>query len=74
MPFVATIRDHKIQVYWDDLAEYFIAEIPEIFSCAADGTSPCNAVLNFENTFAVLRNAYAETGLEFTKSSPGRGL
>jgi predicted RNase H-like HicB family nuclease len=32
-----TIKDYAVQVTWDDRAGYFVAEIPEILTCAADG-------------------------------------
>ena len=58
-----TIKDYAIQVTWDDRAGYFVAEIPEIPTCAADGKTQAEALANLEETFAVLKEAYLEEGL-----------
>jgi predicted RNase H-like HicB family nuclease len=58
-----TIKDYAIQVYWDDRAKYFVAEVPEIPTCAADGATQAEALANLEETFAVLKEAYAEEKL-----------
>jgi predicted RNase H-like HicB family nuclease len=59
------IKDYSVHVYWDDRAEYFVAEIPEIPTCAADGFTQGEALANLEETFAVLKEAYAEEKLPF---------
>jgi predicted RNase H-like HicB family nuclease len=60
---MSTIKNYAVQVYWDDRAEYFVAEIPEIPTCAADGTTPAEALSNLEQTFAVMKEAYHEDRL-----------
>jgi predicted RNase H-like HicB family nuclease len=65
MTKMTTIKDHDVRIYWDDQVGYFVAEIPEICSCAADGSTQGEAVSNLEVTFAVLKEAYAELGLDF---------
>jgi predicted RNase H-like HicB family nuclease len=70
MPHTTTIKDYDIHVYWDNRAEYFVAEIPEILTCAADGTTQAEAVSKLAETFAVLKEAYAEEGLPIPKPNP----
>jgi predicted RNase H-like HicB family nuclease len=70
MPNITTIKDYDVHVYWDNRAEYYVAEIPEIYSCAADGPTHGEAVSNLEETFAVLKEAYAEEKLNFPRPSP----
>jgi predicted RNase H-like HicB family nuclease len=66
-----TINDYVIQVYWDNRAEYFVAEIPSIPTCAADGSTQAEALANLEETFAVLKEAYCEEGVVIpTPTSP----
>jgi predicted RNase H-like HicB family nuclease len=65
-----TIKDYDVHVYWDSRAEYYVAEIPEIYSCAADGPTQSEAVSNLEETFAVLKEAYVEEKLNFPTPSP----
>lgn len=54
------IKDYPVQTYWDNRAGYFVAEILEIPTCAADGATPGEAYANLEETFAVLKEAYQE--------------
>jgi predicted RNase H-like HicB family nuclease len=60
-----TSKEFDIHVSWDSRAEYFVAEIPTIFTCAADGATQSEALANLEETFAVLKEAYLEDGLTF---------
>src|SRR5665213_3597801 len=70
MPNLTTIKDYDVHVYWDDRAEYFVAEVPEIPTCAGDGTTQAEAMANLEETFAVLKEAYAEEGLPIPQPKP----
>lgn len=65
-----TIKDYAIQVYWDERAGYFVAEIPEVPTCAADGATRADAIANLEETFAVLKEAYAEEGMTMPQPDP----
>jgi predicted RNase H-like HicB family nuclease len=59
----ASFKDYDVRLYWDDRASYFVAEVAEIPTCAADGTTPSEALANLEGTFAILKRAYAEQKL-----------
>lgn len=60
-----TIKDYPVQMYWDERAGYYVAEILEIPTCAADGATANEAYANLEETFAVLKEAYQEEKLSF---------
>ena len=70
MPEVTTIKDYDIHVYWDSRAEYFVAEIQEIYTCAADGATQAEALSNLEETFAVLKEAYTEESMPLPGPNP----
>jgi predicted RNase H-like HicB family nuclease len=70
MPARTTIKDYDVHVYWDDRAEYFVAEVPEIPTCAADGPTPSEAIANLEETFAVVKESYAEEGMSVPAPKP----
>ena len=64
------IKDYAVQIYWDDRGNYFVAEIPEIPTCAADGTTQAQAIANLEKTFAVMKEAYEESDLAMPAPGP----
>ena len=67
---LTTIKDYAVQIYWDEPREYFVAEVPEIPTCAADGATQAESIANLEETFAVLKEAYAEEGLSLPEPNP----
>lgn len=67
-----TIKDYAVQVYWDERAKYYVAEIPDIPTCAADGATHAEAMANLAATFAVLKEAYLEE--EMTLPAPNPNL
>ena len=71
IPALTAIKNFGIHIYWDRRSKYFVAEIPEIHSCAADGATQAQAIANLEETFAVLKEAYVEGRLDFPKPNSG---
>ena len=39
---------YKIEIYWSEADESFIAEAPELSGCMADGETPGQALYNVE--------------------------
>lgn len=39
---------YKIEIYWSEADECFIAEVPELSGCMADGETPGQALYNVE--------------------------
>lgn len=60
-----SIKDYAVSLTWDDRAGYYVAEIPDISTCSADGPTPADAIAALEETFAVMKEAYAEEKLAF---------
>ncbi len=57
---------YEIIVYWSDEDNSFIAEVPELPGCMADGRSPIEAVKNAE----IIIKEWIETAKELGRDIP----
>jgi predicted RNase H-like HicB family nuclease len=57
---------YEIILYWSDQDESFIAEVPELAGCAADGTTRQEALANAEAVIA----EWLETARELGRPIP----
>ena len=57
---------YEIIIYWSKEDEAFIAEVPELPGCAADGATYAEALQNVE----VVMQEWIETTIEFDRSIP----
>ena len=57
---------HAIIIYWSDEDQAFIAEVPELPGCAADGQTYQEAVANVETII----QEWIETALELGRPIP----
>ncbi len=69
-----SIKNYPVTLYWDTRAGYYVAEIPDIPTCAADGPTPAEALAALESTFAVMKEAYAEEKLSLPKPKDALSL
>ncbi len=53
-------------IYWSDVDEIYIAEVPELPGCAADGESYAEAMANAE----IVIDEWIETALALGRSIP----
>jgi predicted RNase H-like HicB family nuclease len=61
---------YEVIIYWTDEDEAFIAEVPELPGCAADGTTYQEAVTNVETVI----QEWIETAQELGRSNPRDSL
>jgi len=57
---------YEVVIYWSDEDQAFIAEVPELPGCAADGTSYQEAVSNVE----IIIQEWIETARELGRPIP----
>ena len=57
---------YEIILYWSDEDEAFIAEVPELPGCAADGSTRQEALTNVE----IVISEWLETAKEFGRPVP----
>lgn len=57
---------YEVVIYWSDEDQAFIAEIPELPGCAADGATYQEAIANAE----VVIREWIETALELGRTVP----
>ena len=60
-----TLR-YEIILYWSEIDQAFIAEVPELPGCAADGATYAEAIQNVE----VIMQEWLETAAELGRSIP----
>lgn len=57
---------YEVIIYWSNEDQAFIAEIPELPGCAADGATPQEALANVQ----VVADEWIETARELGRSIP----
>ena len=57
---------YEVIIYWSDEDEAFVAEVPELPGCAADGATYQEAIANAE----VVIREWVETALELGRTVP----
>jgi predicted RNase H-like HicB family nuclease len=57
---------YEIIIYWSDEDQAFIAEVPELAGCAADGETQSEALRNVE----VVMNEWIETARSLNRAIP----
>ena len=57
---------YEVIIYWSDVDQAFIAEVPELPGCAADGESYAEAVANVQ----VVIREWIETARELGREIP----
>lgn len=57
---------YEIIIYWSEVDQSFIAEVPELAGCAADGKSYAEALKNAE----VVISEWIETAIELGRTIP----
>ncbi|GMQ24998.1 MAG: type II toxin-antitoxin system HicB family antitoxin [Cyclobacteriaceae bacterium] len=57
---------YEIIIYWSEADQSFIAEVPELAGCAADGKSYAEALKNAETVIS----EWLETALELGRTIP----
>jgi predicted RNase H-like HicB family nuclease len=62
----SSMTKHQIILYWSDEDQSFIAEVPELAGCAADGSTRQEALANVE----VVINEWIETAKELGRAIP----
>ena len=57
---------YEVIIYWSDADKAYIAEVPELSGCAADGTTYSEALSNLE----VIVDQWIETARELGRAIP----
>ena len=57
---------YEITIYWSDIDEAFIAEVPELAGCMADGQTYDEALSNAQ----IVINQWIETATELNRHVP----
>ena len=63
---IAETLKHEVIIYWSEDDESFIAEMPELAGCAADGATSVEALANIQ----VITTEWIETVRERGRSIP----
>ena len=59
---------YEVIIYWSDDDQAFIAEVPELPGCAADGSSYAEALANVQ----LITQEWIETARELGRHGPGK--
>jgi predicted RNase H-like HicB family nuclease len=60
------MNKYEVIIYWSEIDNAYIAEVPELSGCMADGKTYAEAIANVE----VIINEWIETALALGRSIP----
>ena len=59
------MKDYNIELTWSEDNQWWVADIPDIPFCAADGPTPEKALIALNETFEVLHEVYEDDDESF---------
>jgi predicted RNase H-like HicB family nuclease len=60
------MNKYEVRIYWSDVDNLFIAEVPELAGCMADGSTYNEALINVE----IVMKQWKETALSLEREIP----
>lgn len=66
--------DYTVHVYWHEVYEFFVAEIPEILFCTGDGSTHEEAIVALRTNFNLMKEVAEEDGKSWPEPIQGTGV
>ena len=64
------IDKYQVCIWWSDEDEAFLASMPELPGCMADGTTQCDALINLREVAALWIETAHQLGRQIPAPSP----